>query len=236
MTVPSPLGRRPVSYSESDIRLPRIPSAGRPLLEFTIPDTPLQLQIQTPTTPPSPPPRLSQWVDTAHRWSLRFTLHIALISLFETVFFWQFVSASEDQALYGVIDGYTVGVFRGCAALTPVQRTDLRGIVDLFINTTKVDEAGAVAAAARAAFNTSLLHQSWGYFGGLSALFTLLAVTARVRGAEIRWRQIAIENLCLVTLLGLYEYMFFRTIVFPYKSVTMPELDQHVVDEFQAQC
>ena len=104
------------------------------------------------------------------------------------------------------------------------------------MNTTVVDERGAQAAATRAAFNRTLLHQSWGYFGGLASLFAVLAAAARIRKTDIRWRQIALENLCLVIFLGIYEYMFFRTVVFPYKSVTIPELDQHIVDEFQAQC
>lgn len=230
MAVPSPLGRRPVSYSESDIKIPRIASAGRPLLEFTLPESPLQLQIQTPS------PRHAVWLKTAHRWALRFTLHIALISLFETVFFWKFVSTTEDQALFGIVDDYTVGIFRGCAELTPAQRSDLRTFFDFFVNTTRADAAGAVAAAGRAAFNAGLLRQSWGYFGGLTGAVAILAATARLRDLDIRWRQVALENLCLVIFLGIYEYMFFRTIVFPYKSVTIPELDRYVVDEFQAQC
>lgn len=239
MAIPSPLGRRPVSYSESDIHVPRIPSVTRPLLDFTVPETPLLLGIQTPTPtpPPSPPPRrMILWLNTAHRWALRFTLHIALISLFETVFFWKFVSTTEDQALYGIVDDYTAKLFRSCAELTPIQRTDLRHLFDIFVNTTRADAAGRAAAGARAMFNGALLRQSWGYFGGLTGAVVLLAITAKLRNMDIRWRQVALENLCLVIFLGIYEYMFFRTIVFPYKSVTIPELDQYVVDEFQSQC
>lgn len=236
MTVPSPLGRRPVSYSESDIHLPRLamPRVASLMLPLLDGETPLRLSIQTPTPPP--PHRIVVWFNTAHRWALRFTLHIALISLFETVFFWQFVSTTEDQALYGLVDQYAGGVFQSCAALTPDQRASVRNLFDLFVNTTTIDVAGAAAAATRGAFNSALLLQSWGYFGGLAGLFALLATAAKLTRADIRWRQIALENLCLVIFLGIYEYMFFRTIVFPYKSVTIPELDQHVVDEFQAQC
>lgn len=254
---------RPFSYSESDIYIPRPPtgqtplqrvsSAQRPLLSFA--DTPLQLSIQTPRAPspespvptPSPsegstatPKTRADWLSMAYRWSLRFSLHLALISLFETVFFWQFVSMSEDQALLGLVDSYTGKLFTSCAALTPVQRADFVGLVDIFINQTIVDDAGAAALTARTAFNHGLLRNSWLYCGSISTLFVLLAAVARrcstTRDHRIRWSHIVGENLCLVTILGLYEWMFFHTVVFPYKTVSIPELDQHVVDGFQQHC
>jgi hypothetical protein len=223
MTEPPSTLRRPPSYSESDIRLPRVASNLAPLVESPIPS----------------PPRRAKRVPTlvkAHRWALRFSLHITLISLFETLFFWHFVSVTEDLALYGLVDDYTIGVFRGCSALTAQQRAALLSVVDFFINTTRVDGAGLAAAQQRSAFNTALLRQSWGYVGGFAAFTVALGAGAVGRRVEIHWRNIAAENLCLVVLLGLYEYMFFRTVVFPYKSVSIPELDSHVVDEFQNAC
>lgn len=143
---------------------------------------------------------------------------------------------SEDQALIGLVDSYTSGIFKSCTALTPQQRAGIDDVFDLFVNHTVVDQQGIAAAAARTAFNHGLLQKSWAYFGGTSAVFMILAILARAQGREIRWNHIVAENLCLVSLLGLYEWMFFHTIVFPYKSVSIPELDQHVVDEFQQNC
>jgi len=36
--------------------------------------------------------------------------------------------------------------------------------------------------------------------------------------------------------LGIYEWMFFSTIVLKYQAISMQELDRMVVDEFMAQC
>lgn len=146
------------------------------------------------------------------------------------------MSVSEDEALLGLVDSYTSGIFQSCAALTPQQRIAIVDVFDLFINSTIVDKQGAAAAAARTAFNHGLLKNSWAYFGGASTVFAVLAALARVQGRQIRWSHIVAENLCLVSVLGLYEWMFFHTVVFPYKSVSIPELDQHVVDQFQQNC
>jgi hypothetical protein len=161
---------------------------------------------------------------------------MALISLFETIFFWQFVSVSEDQALIGLVDSYTSGIFTTCAILTAQERVAVDDVFDLFINRTIVDQEGALAVATRTAFNHGLVQKSWAYFGGASGMFAALAVLAHIQGRQIHWRHIVAENLCLVTVLGLYEWMFFHTIVFPYKSISIPELDQHVVDGFQQNC
>ena len=182
------------------------------------------------------PKTRADWIALTHRWSLRFTLHLALISLFETIFFWQFVSVSEDQALIGLVDTYTKKLFDSCAALTPAQRTAFADVVDVFINQTTVDTDGTAALVARTAFNRGLLRNSWLYFGSVSSLFVLLAVAAKRCDRGIRWTHIFGENICLVTILGLYEWMFFHTVVFPYKSVSIPELDQHVIDDFQQHC
>jgi hypothetical protein len=239
--VPSPL-RRPPSYSESDIRLPRVPSSLRPLMEtgsptltVRIPTPPQVLSLQIPS-PQNQHAQMSTKTATAHRWAIRFSLHLALIGLFETVFFWKFVAPSEDTALINLINGYATTLLQACATLTPQEQSAFRGFVGLFLNQTTVDTFGIAAAARRATHNDTLLRNSWLYFGGLTTLCASLSAATRFTGQKIRWSHIAAENLILVTMLGLYEWMFFRTVVLQYESVSMPELDRMVLDEFNAQC
>jgi hypothetical protein len=250
-----PVHKRPVSYSESHIYLPRF---SEPLLQLQESRSNVSLDGLTlsrscpspPTTPtpsspplsPSPtlspahPPSTRNLTATAHRWAIRFTLHLVLISLFETIFFWQFVSKSEDSALTGLVDSYAHGVLAACQNITPQQRVAVDSIFDLFINQTTVDTAGAVAAATRASYNGALIRNSWLYFGGLCGLFASLSASAVALKREIRWGHIVGENLVLVSLLGLYEWMFFHTIIYQYESISPAELDRMVVDEFQATC
>jgi hypothetical protein len=101
---------------------------------------------------------------------------------------------------------------------------------------TTVAATAAEAAASRHAFNDTLFRNSWLYFGALATTVGLLASTASLRRIPIRWGRLVGKNLGLVTLLGLYEWMFFRTVVLQYQAVTPAELDGMVLTEFETAC
>ncbi len=168
--------------------------------------------------------------------SLRFNLHLLLVALFETLFFWLYVSQSEDAALVGLVNSYTNGVFASCANMTPAALNLTNSVFNALVDQKAVDRAGALAAADRAAYNRDLLSKTWFYVGGLGILFVAQAAGARLYRVAVPWRHLVGENVALVVLLGLYEWMFFHTVVFRYHSITPAELDRMVVDEFSANC
>jgi hypothetical protein len=63
-----------------------------------------------------------------------------------------------------------------------------------------------------------------------------LSVSNRLCKNEVNWRNLILENLTLVALLGLYELMFFSTIVLKYQSISIQELDALVINELLAAC
>lgn len=173
---------------------------------------------------------------SAHQVAVHFLFHLLLISLFETLFFWQFISRQEDNALTGLVNTYTSRVFSVCSNLTTQQSADLRNWVSVFLNANTTLISAAASAEDRRTFNDILLRNSWLYFGGLATLFGLLTSTAHLRGLKVNWGKLVGENMGLVTLLGLYEWMFFRTVALRYQAVTPAELDGMIVTEFQAAC
>jgi hypothetical protein len=247
-------GRRQKALSDSHIHLPRnfemldLPPIAAdesppPTVLFTrIRSVPSALELMAiAEDPPDPgilPPvsRLYSLSVKAHRMALHFLTHLLLISLFETLFFWQFVSRQEDGALTGLVNSYTTRAFAVCPTLTPMQRTDLRNWVGMFLNVTTVTSAAQTATTSRTAFNDALIRNSWLYFGALATAVGLLASTAPLRRIQIQWGHLVGENLALVTLLGLYEWMFFRTVALQYQAVTPAELDGMVLTEFEAAC
>lgn len=214
--------------------LPHVTSNLAPLL--LTPSSPEPLHLEIPSISPLPQPVITDYVQITYQWALRFSMHLTLISLFETLFFWKFVSASEDTALISLVQGYIQGVLNSCANLTQEQRVVVRDVFDLFINQAKADAAGAAAATSRSAVNYLLFRNSWLYFGGILTIFTGITTLGVVKGYKTDWQALVTENLTLVTFLGLYEWMFFSTVVMRYLAISMPELDRMVVDEFQQQC
>jgi len=212
----SPL--RPTAYSENDINLVRL-------------HEPLVLSLTSPS-PPLPPKNKSR----IHEYALRFSIHLSLISLFETLFFWKFVSKTEDAALINLITDYTSGFLNACSGLTDEQRAALRNLIDSAINPANVSAAAAVAAIQRNDINNALVQNSWLYLGGIMTAVTGLSAWGHFRGYKIKWRDLIVENIALVTLLGLYEWMYFSTVILKYQAISMPELDRMVMDNFQASC
>jgi hypothetical protein len=187
--------------------------------------------------PPHPAPTSAQapprnfYLDTTHRWGIRFSLHLSLIAIFETVFFWHIVAQSEDDALTSLIGSYTNNIVASFANMSAPDRNATAAILSTLINITTINAQGAVAAAGRGAYNGALLSQSWTYFGAVAGLCAVLSAAAPLRRLPIQWRHVVLENLVLVTFLGLYEWMFFHTIVFKYRAVSTDELDRNIIGQ-----
>jgi len=189
-----------------------------------------------PPSPPSPPEAAELLTSFLHRWSLRFSVHVTLIALFETLFFWVFVSKKEDSSLVGLVNDYAGELLSQCDSMNTSQRIVFMDLVDMLVNQTQVASQGAAAAAARDLANGALLTNSWVYFGSLVVLTGGLAAGAKYRRLPVHWRQLVCENLGLIVVLGLYEYMFFSTVVYPYQSISQPELDRMLLTEIDASC
>ena len=207
---------RPFSYSENDIHLPRLES----------------FFVELPSSPTRKSPTLHPILKYALHWSF----HLSLIAMFETLFFWQFVSPSEDAALVNLIGNYTHGIFQTCANLTSEQQQSLRTLFGLFINQSVVDRIGTSALSSRNVYNWILLRNSWLYFVGITSIFLLIGATIYYKKKPMQWHIFLLENFALIVMLGLYEWMFFQTVVFSYKSVSIPELDKMITDKFVNQC
>lgn len=172
----------------------------------------------------------------AVNYVLRFVFHISLISIFESVFFFLYISKLEDNGINNTVGSFVNNAVATCTNLTSVERNITNDILSLFLNSTELIEEGNAAEASRSVINTVLYNRSWIYVGGLGGLFGLLTIAAYARKIKIKWGKLVLENLMLVTLLAAYEYTFFSTVIFPYDPVTGPEIARNAVYEFQDRC
>jgi hypothetical protein len=172
------------------------------------------------------------WVDK----SISLTAHICLISLFETLFFFQYVSKSEDNGLLTAIDSYAGSLAGDCSVLPTNLTADMRALITALVPLANLSAAAATSADSRAAYNHTLQVHSWAYFGGLLGALVGLIGISRCKSYKIHIRRIFAENLALVGLLGVYEYVFFRTIVYNYTTLSHAELTWNVIKNLNATC
>jgi hypothetical protein len=214
--------KRPYAFSDTFLIAPHVGQGTSP------PPSPLSV----PYSAFRPRFDCAWWVDK----TISLTAHICLISLFETLFFFQYVSTSEDDGLLTAITGYVDSVASDCKALPYNITADIRSLVNAMVPLTNLSAAASAAAQARAAYNHTLQAQSWGYFGGLLGVLSILIGFAHCKSYKIHIRRILAENMALVGLLGVYEYVFFRTIVYNYTTLSHAELTWHVITNLNASC
>lgn len=163
-------------------------------------------------------------------------IHISLISLFETVFFFQFISKSEDSGILKTIDGYVDAVADSCAAWPANVTAVVNDLLAALVNVQNLTAASQVAATGRNSYNKNLQIQSWLYFVGITVLTGAASGWAIWKKYKFHWQRVLIENVATVSLLGVYEFVFFRTIIYNYVSLSMPEIDLHIVTILQGAC
>lgn len=163
-------------------------------------------------------------------------IHISLIALFETIFFFQFISKSEDSGLLKTIDKYVYDLADSCYTWSPNITIPVNDILLLFINPANVSAIAADAANSRSSYNTNLQIQAWMYFVSLTAFTGILSAIAVWKRFKFHWKRVFIENIAMVALLGIYEFAFFRTIIYNYISLSVPEIDEHIVAILHNMC
>ena len=53
---------------------------------------------------------------------------------------------------------------------------------------------------------------------------------------RLAWRRILIDNGIMIILLALYEWTFFKTIIYHYENLSLSEINQVIVIQLQNQC
>jgi hypothetical protein len=230
-----------IGLSDSELELPRLVVAAAPLLRppsysdsfLVVPQHPQPLKpLSVPISAIRPRFDFVWWYEKI----VSLFIHISLIALFETVFFFQVIAKSEDSGLLKTIDDYVDDVADSCRAWPANVTAAVRDILAVFVSPTNVTAAAVVAAAGRADYNAKLQIQSWLYFGGITSLTAVLSAVAVVKKLKFHWRRVFLENVAMVALLGIYEFAFFRTIIYNYQSLSMPEIDEHIVTILRGMC
>jgi len=224
--------RRPPSYSDSLFFLPDQPLA---------PLHPLQESLLSPKTDNDEftRPLLTRTFTPSETWYNRligFAFHITLISLFETIFFFQFISLSEDTGLQKTVKGYINGILNQCNGWSPNTTQGVEDLLVLLINTTVIAQEDQVAITNRSKWNNSLQVQAWLYVGSLASTLVVAISLGHQASLRLAWKRILLENAIMVSLLGLYEFIFFKTIIYNYENLSLPELNQFVVSQLQQTC
>lgn len=224
---------RPPSYSDSYHILAK---PGKPLLEpFII--NPINDSVEAKEQEPQQPQKEqgSEKEQTPYYhgiilFIIKGSLHIFFISTFETVFYFFFVSKSEDNGIKSAFNVYYTPLIQTCGNWTNTTHGLLEDYISYGPNKSVIDDRGFAATSTRDRQNTELLNLSGFYSGFCLFIFLLMALIARILHVNVRWPKLLAEHFSFVLLLGAYEYFFFRTIIYKYSTLSTDEINQYIYD------
>lgn len=161
-----------------------------------------------------------------------FMFHLTLISIFEIIFFFSIVSIYENKAIIGVIINFFKKTPTMCNNMNYYQKEYFTNIFNSIINTTKVNENSIISSVSRNLYNNKLFVDSWMYFLIIIGIDIILLLVKIYYKIKINLKKIILENIVMILILGIYEYMFFKTIILLYQNISQDELIKLIVEEF----
>jgi hypothetical protein len=167
---------------------------------------------------------------------ISFMIHIAFIGVFETIFFFAVVSKSEDSGIQSTIESYLSGTLSRCSSWPPNATAVISDILNALLNATHALANAEKAAEARLTYNNVLQVQAWIYVATILLFLSGSVAAAKYRNIRMNWKVIFADNVCMIAMLGTYEYFFFRTIIYNYKSLSTQELDGILIHELESRC
>ena len=188
-------------------------------------------------------------------------MHLSLISLFEIIFFFTIVVTFENNSFTGLIDNLAGPLVDICKKLNPNQKEVITYIINSYVNVTQINSNAESSQHLRIINNNFLLGYAWTYFGiitGISLLTSILSLcnlsfltkeivinetneplilmnNIKIYKKHINIIKIIIDNIIMIILLGLYEYLFFKTVILKYLPLSNDELIKYLYNKFE-QC
>ena len=146
---------------------------------------------------------------------IMFMQHLFLITMFELIFFFNYVTKFEDNALLGVFNSLTGSIINSCSSLNNASKIFVDDIFKMFVNTTQVNENAMNSYNLRMYVNNNLMIKAISYFIGVFIVNILIISLNKCSiNKKINYKEIIMDNFIMITLLGIYEYIFFTNIVF----------------------
>jgi hypothetical protein len=220
--------RRPPSYSDSYLtRMINIQGTLTPSLEPLV----IPADIYPPTLKLNEVVPEKKTIDhICVIFIIKGSLHLFFISIFETVFYFLYVSQSENQGILNTIDTYYSPIVQSCSGWSNISRILIGFVLHEEFNKTVIDNDGRSAEISRSTFNRGLLYQSIWYSTACLGICVAMVVIVWFRKIYVKWQKLMLEHLAFVLILGLYEYFYYETIIYKYETISTAELNRYIVD------
>jgi hypothetical protein len=167
---------------------------------------------------------------------IKLLLHITFISIFETLFYFLYVSSLENSGIEWTVNTFINDALNGCKILNSTQIQELNNILEKYIDASHIINTGNLQQSIRILYNNNISIRAWIYICGVIILFLMVYTHIKCRRIKIGWSYIICENIAMVLLLAFYEFIFFNTIIYPYQPLSSDEIERNAIQKLQNVC
>jgi hypothetical protein len=179
---------------------------------------------------------------------MMFIMHLSLISIFEIIFFFSVIVSYENLSMTNVVDTFAGILTSKCSNFNNTEKYIFSTIINSFINITEITNDASNSLNQRNIKNNIVLGYAWMYFGIITgiSLFTIIinflnfkffslqnqeltqpliiSQDIKLNKKHVNLIKIIMDNIIMIILLGLYEYLFFKTVILKYQPISNNEL------------
>lgn len=163
---------------------------------------------------------------------LMFMIHLGLISLFEIIFFFKIVSQYENQAILNLIGGFFNNQQENCQLLNSTQKAIFTEVFSYLFNVTEINNNSLESYNNRKSYNYELYLKSWYYFIAIVLINIFLMIVKFYYKIKINLKKICMDNLFMIIILGIYEYIFLKSIILQYNTISGNEVIKFISDKY----
>ena len=167
---------------------------------------------------------------------LGFVFHLLLISAFEVVFFNYYIIQYENNALITLSDSLVNPITNSCQNLSNITKIKLDQVINILINETTINNDAMTDFNTRQNFNNTLYINSIIYSVVIILVFFFLLSLNYIFKQKIDFYMVILDNIIMITMLGIYEYLFFTNIVFKYMTISPNELIKNIMVNLLQKC
>jgi hypothetical protein len=166
------------------------------------------------------------------------TLHIFFLSIFETYFFFKYVSVMEKNAFLDKLDWYVENVqFIYTNDLTQSEQDALNNQVHNYIDMhpnfiDNMHNKYQYDDEKNKENEHDLIIYSWWLSGFIGAIHLVFLILGLIHYKKIEWKWLMFENLMMIALLAFFEYYFFINVIIDYDPISTAEINYNIMCDF----
>ena len=169
------------------------------------------------------------YVEILYNKYIGFLFHLLLIATFELIFFNYYIIQFEIESLIKLTDQLINPIINSCNTLSNTSKIIVDDFINIFVNETVINNNAKNDLNARNIFNHNLMVKSIYYYLGVIIVFILSLSINLYLKRKIDFRMIILDNIIMICILGIYEYIFFKNIIFKYNMISPNELIKNIM-------